>query len=81
MGIFYGKLYNSHNRTFWIINGEKFIDETGLIRGHINNLSKYSLGLYTSRSKDILKVQGRETKPMGGHNLFPLIEMWVNVSE
>ena len=29
MGIFYGKLYNSHNRTFSIINGEKFIDETG----------------------------------------------------
>ena len=35
MGIFYGKLYNSHNRTFSIINGEKFIDETGPFYKHV----------------------------------------------
>jgi hypothetical protein len=39
MGIFYGKLYNSHNRTFSIINGEKFIDETG--PGTVSDSKKY----------------------------------------
>ena len=31
MGFFYGKLYNSCNRTFSVGNGEKFIAGTGLI--------------------------------------------------
>ena len=30
MGFFYGKLYNSCNRTFSVGNGEKFIGGTGL---------------------------------------------------
>ena len=32
MGFFYGKLYNSCNRTFSVGNGEKFIGGTGLGR-------------------------------------------------
>ena len=31
MGIFYGKKYNSGNRTFSLENGENFIEGTGLI--------------------------------------------------
>ena len=30
MGIFYGKKYNSGNRTFSLENGENFIEGTGL---------------------------------------------------
>ena len=29
MGFFYGKLYNSRNRTFSLENGENFIEGTG----------------------------------------------------
>ena len=29
MGFFYGKLYNSRNRTFPLENGENFIEGTG----------------------------------------------------
>ena len=30
MGFFYGKLFNSRNRTFSLENGENFIEGTGL---------------------------------------------------
>ena len=37
MGFFYGKLYNSCNRTFSVGNGEKFIGGTGPY--HVINLN------------------------------------------
>ena len=41
MGFFYGKLYNSCNRTFSVGNGEKFIGGTGQ-RSEILSLSRCS---------------------------------------
>ena len=35
MGIFYGKKYNSGNRTFSLENGENFIEGTGLGNGKL----------------------------------------------
>ena len=37
MGFFYGKLFNSRNRTFSFENGENFIEGTGLGLGTNSN--------------------------------------------
>ena len=38
MGFFYGKLYNSCNRTFSVGNGEKFIGGTGPALDQLNTI-------------------------------------------
>ena len=38
MGFFYGKLFNSRNRTFSLENGENFIEGTG----HVDKTKRFS---------------------------------------
>jgi hypothetical protein len=53
MGFFYGKLYNSCNRTFSVGNGEKFIGGTG--RGQYFCTEKKYIPPFVSKLFFILK--------------------------
>ena len=58
MGIFYGKKYNSGNRTFSLENGENFIEGTGHYV-YTNNKNNPPKNMFKSRKISSILIQNR----------------------
>ena len=63
IGIFYGKLYNSRNRTFSLENGENFIEGTGhsvSIGNHAYRPVSSMMGFFAINEKSTIYQMGKK---------------------